>query len=428
VTRDLRDKIVRDADLCVMCGLCLPHCPTYRETRDEGESPRGRIALMSALAADQLPLSARLEAHLDRCLGCRACEDVCPSKVPYGALIDTGRGLIRGKAGSEGPRRRLFHAAVAALLGHPRLMAMTARLLRFYQGSGWLRQLGRRLTARRPALARMERYLPPLPPPGAWRARYPAPGRPRGRVALFTGCVNPLFDPAALRASIGLLNRLGFDVHVPKGQVCCGALFQHDGRLEAARAFARRNVAAFAGDWDAVVFTASGCGVTLREYPLLLNSSPKADQGTADFAAACADINQFLTRGPWPGDMTPAPLEARVAVHDPCSMRRVLHQHASVYELLQNIPGVQVVPLPGNTACCGAAGSYMFTQPEMADRLLRHKLDAVTAAAPDVLVTSNLGCALHLAAGLRAADRPLPVMHPVTLLARQIEATERPQD
>ncbi len=420
---DLRTKIIRQADQCVMCGLCLPHCPTYRETRDEGESPRGRIALMSALARGQLPLSPQLETHLDHCLTCRACEDVCPSQVPYGALIDAGRTLIHNQH-APGGRRRLSQTLAAALLGRPRLMRAAARLLRFSQRSG-LTRLGARITAGRPILARMARYVPPLNPVETWRDLYPAAATRRGRVALFTGCVSPVLDPAGLRASISVLTRLGYDVLLPKDQVCCAALFQHDGRQDTAWRFARRNLAAFAGELDAVLFLASGCGATLKEYPLLLSLPPDRREAAAAFAAKCTDITQFLTAIPWPADVVVAPLDGRVAVHDPCSMRRVLHQQSGVYDLLGRIPGARIEPLPGNSACCGAAGSYMFTQQDMADRLLRHKLDAITTAAPDILATTNIGCALHIAAGLRASGWPVRVMHPVTLIAQQIDKSGR---
>jgi len=421
---DLRAKITRDADQCVMCGLCLPHCPTYRETRDEGESPRGRIALMSALAAGHLPLTPRLETHLDLCLTCRACEDVCPSQVPYGTLIDAGRSLIQAQHAPTGRRRRLSHNAAAALLGRPPLLRMAARLLRLYQRSGLARPGGRG-AAGQSVLARMQRYLPPLQPIGTWNDLYPAPAaRRRGRVALFTGCVNPMLDPAGIQASIGVLNALGYDVRVPKDQVCCGALSQHGGRQDTAWRFARRNLDAFAADVDTVISLASGCGATLKEYPLLLSLPPDRRQAATDFAAKCEDINGFITRTPWPEDVTLAPLNARVAVHDPCSMRRVLRQQSSVYELLGRIPGVNIQPLPGNSACCGAAGSYMLTQPDMADRLLQHKLDAVTASGPDILATSNIGCALHIDAGLRASGWPVQVMHPVTLIAQQMRGAK----
>ena len=204
--------------------------------------------------------------------------------------------------------------------------------------------------AKRPVLARMRRYLPPLLPVRTWRDFYPAPAaRRRGRVALFIGCVNPVLDPEGIDASISVLNRLGYDVLLPAGQGCCGALFQHDGRQDTAWRFARRNLTAFAAELDAIVFLASGCGATLKEYPLLLSLPPERREAAAGFAAKCMDINQFLTSIAWPADIVMTPLRARVAVHDPCSMRRVLHQQAGVYELLGRIPGAHIAPLPGNS-------------------------------------------------------------------------------
>lgn len=423
MSADLRATITRDADQCVMCGLCLPHCPTYRETRDEGESPRGRIALMSALATRRLPLTPRLEGHLDLCLTCRACEDVCPSQVPYGRLIDAGRSLIRDQHPLTG-LRRMANGAAAAVLGRPSLMRTAARLLRLYQRSGLARPAGRG-TAGESVAARMRRYLPSLEPVYRWKALYPVPAaRRRGRVALFTGCVNPMLEPAAIQAAIKVLNALGYDVCLPGNQACCGALFQHDGRQHTATRFARRNLDAFAADGDAVISLASGCGATLKEYPLLPSLAAGRREEAQAFAARSEDINAFVARTPWPDDVTLAPLNARVAVHDPCTLRRVLHGQSAVYELLGRLPGARITPLPGNDACCGAAGSYMLTQPDMADRLLQHKLDAVTTTAPDILVTSNIGCALHMGAGLRSTSWPIRVMHPITLLAQQMTKIE----
>ncbi len=404
-----------------MCGLCLPHCPTYRQTGDEGESPRGRISLMNALASGQLPRSPRLEAHLDHCLACRACEDVCPSQVPYGRLIDAGRTLLREGRPLSWPQRRLVQPALTAALTRRGVMRAAARLLRIAQRLG-LVALSRRLAGERHGLlARLQHYLPPrLPKAGKWRAYYPPSGEERGRVALFLGCANPVLDPRGIDAAIRVLNRLGYGVHVPGGQVCCGALHLHSGRPATAARFARRNIGAFeAVDHEAVISLASGCGATLKEYPDLLQAQPP--EPAAAFARTCTDISHFLARAAWPKALTLAPATLRVAVHDPCSLKRVLHQDAPVHGLLGRLPGARIEPLPGNAACCGAAGSYMLTQPEMADALRRDKLKALGERDTEVLVTSNIGCALHLAAGLRAEGSRVQVMHPVTLLDQYLE-------
>lgn len=396
-----------------MCGLCLPHCPTYVETRDEGESPRGRIALMHALAGDQLPLSPRLEGHLDHCLACRACEDVCPSEVSYGALIDTARGLIHHRHPPSRYQRWLLQPALNALLSSSGLRRGAARLLRLYQLTG-LPRLVRRWGS--PRLARLQHYLPRLPRARRWRAWYPAVNE-RGRVALFLGCINPVFDPYAIDAAISLLNRCGYSVRIPASQVCCGALHQHTGMAEAAQRFAARNIDSFTSDdCEAVVFFASGCGATLKEYHLQPTMPAEQQQRAQTFADTCIDINQFLSTCDWPDSAFPATPGRRIAVHDPCSMRRVLHQHRSVYDLLGSIPGVTLIPVPDNAYCCGAAGSYMLSQPELADRLAARKLDALAGLNADVVVSSNIGCALHLSAAMRRTGIDTPVRHPVSVL------------
>lgn len=404
-----------------MCGLCLPHCPTYRHTGDEGESPRGRISLMNALASGQLARTPRLEAHLNGCLTCRACEDVCPSRVSYGRLIDAGHALLREDRPMGWSRRRLVGPVLTALLTRRGAMRTCAAALRGAQGLGLL-ALARRLTGARPGLpARVLHYLPPLPRITRWRTEYPAAGRERGRVALFLGCINPVLDPGGIDAAIRVLTRLGYGVHVPEDQVCCGALHLHAGQPAAAARLARRNVAAFeAGNHAAVIALASGCGATLKEYPDLLEADPADCGPAAGFARACTDISHFLAGAPWPDGLAPARAELRVAVHDPCSLKRVLHQDASVYDLLGRLPGAHVESLPGNASCCGAGGSYMLTRPAMADALGREKVEALHERAADVLVTSNIGCALHLSAAQGAAGPKVPVMHPVTLLDRYL--------
>jgi glycolate oxidase iron-sulfur subunit len=413
---DLSAVVKSQADLCVKCGLCLPHCPTYVKTRDEGDSPRGRIALMQALAMERLPPGGRLAAHLERCLGCRACERVCPSNVPYGRLIDAGRALEARRRPGAMPRMAGF---VARLLPRRRRMAGLARALRLYQKSG-LRRLARATgLLRLAALERLDDVLPELEWPASFEETYAARGETRGKVGLFTGCTGDVLDQETLRSAIELLTAAGYEVRVPRRQTCCGALLLHGGALEAAAALARRNVEAFnAAPVDAVVHVASGCGATLAEYGS--GWPPGASPADERFAAPVLDVCTFLERVTPPARLAFRALERRIAVHDPCSLGHVLRAAEAPYRLLRRIPGLEAVPLSGNRMCCGAAGSYFLSQPEMADSLRDDKVEAVKASGADLLVTSNVGCALHLAAGLGKAGMALEVMHPVTLLARQL--------
>lgn len=406
--------LLKQTDRCVKCGLCLPHCPTYRKTQDEGESPRGRVALIEGLANGQLALSPRLEAHLSSCLGCRACENVCPSEVPYGEIIDAGLALVEQQRHAKSHRLRLMDVFIT----HKSRLRLASQVLRFYQDSG-LRSLARasgllKLTG----LAPLDALLPPLPPAPAWQAYYPPQGEQRGTVALFTGCVAEVMDTTTLNATIQLLGACGYAVHVPRAQVCCGALHQHNGAPQQAQQLARQNLAAFSAlKVDTIISSASGCGAQLTEYHKIIN-----DNGNApNFATHVHDISEFLARITWPENIRFAPLDTRVAVHDPCSLRNVLHQQTHPYTLLRKIPGIDLIELPGNTQCCGAAGTNMITHPALASALRNDKLAALDNSGAQILVTSNIGCALHMLAGLRERSKNIEVLHPVTLLARQLQ-------
>jgi glycolate oxidase iron-sulfur subunit len=409
----------QDADRCVMCGLCLPHCPTYRLTGDESESPRGRIALMRALASAQLAPTPSLIGHLDRCLTCRACEAVCPAVVPYGALIDSARVQVReGRSRWQRVKKLLIQKW---LISHPRRIRALGRLARFAQimridewarRSGLLQALG---------WTPLEKLLPKLSPLQRWRSFYPAQDKEQGQIALFTGCIADVVERPLLMATVKLFNHLGYSVYVPPDQVCCGALAWHEGEWEHAVRLACRNIQSFAAvEGQAVVCTASGCTVSLRDYPCWIQESGADATTASSFAYKLRDVNQFLCQLSWPKDMELKPLAKRIAVHDPCSLRHVLHQHRAVYALLRRIPAADIVPLSYNEDCCGAAGSYMLTQPELAQSLLSLKINNLREIRPDILVTSNVGCSLHLAAGVKEAGLSIEVLHPVQLLARQL--------
>lgn len=388
---------------CVSCGLCLPHCPTYRKTLSEADSPRGRIALMQGVLERRIPANERFLAHIDLCLACRACESVCPSNVEYGRLINGVRGIVeksRRRSVLQRLGRRVLLDGVAT---RPTMLRLAGGALRTWQAmagkAGWLMRIG---------LVRIATRLPPLRPQPVWKAVYPAAGKERGEVGLFLGCVARVADVETLSASIFVLNRLGYTVNVPPRQGCCGAMHASLGEPEKVRAFEEQNLRAFAGvNMAAVISTASGCGTALKSYP-------------QDFAGRVRDISEFLSEAEGWEEFGIAPLAEKVAVHEPCLMRNVLHCQDKPYDLLRRIPGATVVPLAGNDQCCGAAGTYFLTQPDMAASLLADKIEAVRASGARVLASSNIGCAMHLAAGLKAAGIGIEVVHPITLLARQM--------
>lgn len=439
---NLPDLIKFEADQCVKCGLCLPHCPTYGLTQDEGDSPRGRIALMQALVEARLPPGGRLTFHLDRCLACRACERVCPSQVRYGRLIDAARAYDTRDAGRR-PHGPLARWLLDRVVPDRRRLRRIARLLRLYQRSGLRRLVQLSGLPRLTGTRRLDGLMPEIPAVPHWQAWYPPAGEARGTVALFTGCIGDVLDRDALEAAITLLNACGYGVHVPSGQTCCGALHLHGGDPARAAALGAQNVAAFnalagtgtstgtginAGNdsgpgLDAVLYSASGCGATLAEYGEWPATNDIAPPGR--FAAPVLDLCSFLEQDGRLAGLSFAPLAAAVAVHDPCTLKNVIRATEPPYRLLRHIPGLTVSPLPGNGRCCGAAGSYLLTQPEMADALRADKLKALQDSGAEILLSSNIGCALYLAAGLRENGNAVEVMHPVTLLARQLGSGTR---
>ncbi len=414
-----------------MCGLCLPHCPPYLKTGDENESPRGRIALMRAMARGEVPLNARLESHLSLCLTCRACENVCPSAVEYGALIEAGRSFIETRRPRPPWSQLSSRFLLDSLVARPSNMRLLARLLRLYQRSGLQRLLRAAGLLHLAGLARLDAALPAIGSQEQWKTVYPARGKTRARVAFFTGCVGGVVDRETLAASIRLLNLLGYEVHLPRTQTCCGAMHLHAGRREQAEALMRRNIAAFAEaagphhggiETVAIVYAASGCGVTLAEYPRHLPQEPHARL----FAARVTEISRFIAEAPWPEDLEIQPLPKTIAVQDPCSLRNVLHGERWPYALLDRIPGARIESLAENHICCGGAGAYPLTQPQMADRLRADKLAHIRRLAPDIIVTANIGCGLHLASGLDQERSAIEVTHPVVVLERQLRRPQTP--
>lgn len=422
-------------DRCVMCGLCSQHCPTYNLTQDENESPRGRIALISAASQQRIVLQGKARTHLEHCVGCRACEEFCPSGVEFGAIIDAGRAMIAATpaVAAESPGlllhrlhlRRLYRGLLGAVT-RPQQLARLGGWLSRYQRWGLQGVLRRSGLLKLFGLDQAETLLPRLDPAPRPLAGYTPPqGHPRGAVALFTGCITRLADQQALTATHTLLTRLGYGVHVPAAQTCCGALHQHSGAPDTARRLAQDNLAAFAPlAVEAILHTATGCTAHLTEYPLLFAGASAQHSQAQAFKSRVRDINHFLadviSRDGWPAELPLAPLPRTVLIHEPCSQRNVLRESGSVARLLGVIPQITLQTLPGSLGCCGAGGAYMLTEPAFSRQLRQQTLDAIRATAASVLVTSNVGCALQLAAGLREQGQDIEVLHPVTLLHRQL--------
>lgn len=393
---------------CVHCGLCLEACPTYGVLGTETDSPRGRLYLMRAFAEGRVADPEAIRPHLDRCLDCRACETACPSGVRYGAILETVREELRA---SPTRTRTLRMKLASAWLRH--VVAHVGRLRWFFRLARFAEWIGLR------RLARAMRILPPevdalLPrvPSAAERRPLPAliaaQGERRGRVAFFAGCVMESVFGEINRKTVELLASNGFEVVVPQGQRCCGALLVHDGQREPARALAAANVAAFA-NCEVVITNSAGCGAMLREYGELLGTAA-ADE----FAHRCLDITAFLAREGL--RETPARCEARVAYDAPCHLCHAQGVRTQPAELLKQVPGLSLVPHATSEDCCGSAGIYNLLQPSLAAAIGRRKADALATGGAELVATGNPGCMMQIAACLRAAETPLRVVHPVELL------------
>jgi glycolate oxidase iron-sulfur subunit len=394
---------------CVHCGLCLPACPTYRETGREVSSPRGRIYLARGVAEGRIDPAGVVADEAYLCLGCRACETACPSGVRYGALIEA----VRREIESEGLRGGLAHwverFALREILPHRRRLALAFDLLWIAQRLG----LDRLLLPLLPAEAREAHALLPRVPPRAERrrlpARVPAVGEPRGRVALLEGCVMPELFGRINAATARVLARNGFEVVVPADQGCCGALQAHAGDAQTARALARRNTLAFgAAGVDAVVVNSAGCGAALRDAAEWLPGEGEA------LASRARDVCELLHAE---GLRPPAGrVDATVCYDDPCHLVHGQRVEAAPRALLAAIPGLKLVSHDDPGACCGAAGTYNLTHGEMSRAVLAHKIEALAAADPDVIATGNPGCLMQLSAGAARAGLRARVVHPVELL------------
>jgi glycolate oxidase iron-sulfur subunit len=439
----------RDIDTCIHCGLCLTACPTYRELKIEPDSPRGRIYLMRGLAEGRIEPDADVIHHLDLCLGCRACETVCPAGVPYGRMLEETRGQLnrrvvkRSGAGALGewalktlfPNRGLLHAAADALrLGQSGPIAafmrspLAARLLPAFARQGY---------AMTPPIAprgerALERVAPRLPAgarmtPSAEALTFSPAEPPRARVAFFTTCVMEVMFPEVNREAVRLLVLAGCEVVAPRAQTCCGALHAHAGLRRSAKELARRNVAAFAGvKADFIVTDSAGCGAAMREFDHLLHEGGDA-QAAKDFARRVRDVSEVLAEVGLPRPTVrlasargTGPL--RIGVHDPCHLAHAQRVRSQPRLLLAALDGVEVVELPNSDWCCGSAGVYNLTHADMADAQLERKLDSIERAGVEVVIASNPGCQLHMARGAHARGLGARIEHIVDVLARAYPA------
>ncbi len=419
---------------CVHCGLCLATCPTYMELGQEMESPRGRLWLIRAVQEGRTPPTERLASHLFLCLDCRACESYCPSGVKFGRIMEAARGEWRRFRPGTPLQRLVRRLVFRELFPHPRRLRALATALRLYQLSGLRAAVQRSglLELLPGRLATLEASMPDLRRPFfAPASVYPALGeRPAsgGRVAYFAGCVMGLAFPNAGAATIRVLQLTGWEVVAPADQLCCGALNVHSGERDSGRELARANIRAFEalgrgvdeGELPLIVSNAAGCGAMLKEYGELLEQDPEYAERARRFSARVRDISELLDELPLPAGLGPLPL--KVTYQDACHLAHGQGIRRQPRRLLEAIPGLELVEMREPDRCCGSAGIYNLTQPEVSAQVLRTKLAAIAATGADVVVANNPGCLLQLQAGIRQHGLPMRAAHLVELLD---EAWER---
>lgn len=405
---------VPELDACVHCGLCLNHCPTYRITQLETESPRGRIHLVRAAAEGRIEPTARFGEHIYLCLMCRACETACPSGVHYGRIAEAARAVL-GAPGSP-LARTMTRLALTRLFPSMRRFRMALGLLRFYQRSG-LQRAARALMPRR--LREMDALLPRVP--GRFFRRdgevLPAIGARRARVALLSGCVMSTLFAEVNEATVRVLRHNGCEVVIPAGQGCCAALNAHNGETVAAKIMARRNIDAFlAAGADAIIVNAAGCGAQMKEYGHLLRDDPAYAERAQAASALVKDAGEFLAGL---GLVPPrGRIDMTVTYQDPCHLAHGQKVRAQPRRLLAAIPGLRLVEMDGADRCCGSAGIYNITSPQMSQAVLADKMQAVGRTGAQAIVAPNPGCMLQLTYGGRRFGPDLPVYHLMDLLDR----------
>jgi glycolate oxidase iron-sulfur subunit len=399
---DPKQLISQNADHCVMCGMCLPHCPTYRLYRTEAESPRGRIALMNALAQGRLQADTNTQTHLNHCLGCMACEAVCPSKVPYGLMRKQTQESFRFYEHQGWLIHKMLNASRA-----PGGVSRYSKILPWFKYLGLNKVFGYLATLASSQAAKKIHTLLDAAQSGNTAAYYPATTHVRGDVTLFTGCMGNLFDIETLNSSVTLLTRLGYNVHIPADQYCCGALHEHHGDMHTSNELTKKNREVFNKTGNhPLISISSACGAQLRQHPAHI---------------VVTDILEFLHKNLLLDNLEFRPLPYKILIHESCSARNQSKSSGLARKTLDHIPDIDVkVFSPDNQLCCGAGGSHQIMYPAQANSLLNFKIVEIMTTHPRALVTDNLACALHFKSGFLQQNIAIEVMHPVTLLARQL--------
>ena len=405
--------------VCVHCGFCLEVCPTYQELGDENESPRGRVYLIKLAAEGLLPLDSSIINPVFNCLDCRACETVCPSGVQVGTLIEEARGKIHAASKQSRFQKRVQNVFLRGVFPHPKRLQAMGKFMRLYQQSG-LRSLvrGTGLLKVLPThLVEMEAVLPAVPALPALVSlpeKIPAVGGNKGTAALFTGCVMDVFFSDINRATARVTARNGLNVLVPKEQVCCGALQIHAGDRDAARDMARRNIDVFLDSGtDYIVINAAGCGAALKEYSELFRDDKEYHDKAVLFSKKVRDISEILVEVGF--EAPKGRVDRTITYHDACHLCHAQNVRSQPRQLLRSIPGLNVVEMVESDRCCGSAGIYNLTHPDMAGALLERKMDNLPDEA-DGVAMGNPGCMLQIKVGAHRRNNDIDVLHTVELL------------
>jgi glycolate oxidase iron-sulfur subunit len=404
---------------CVHCGLCLPACPTYTESFNEADSPRGRIQLMLGLSDGTIQPTAAVQKHLDLCLDCRGCETACPSGVVYHELIEETRTKLPGHRTLKARLMRWFFLHVFTKPRRLRLFLLPAQLFRRSNLFILLPRGLRRLTRMLPTNSQI--WPQPLP------ASTPAVRRPDGNtknvsIAFFPTCIGSVLYTDVNQQAIDLLCASGCEVTISSAQTCCGAIHQHNGAGKQAEQLARKNIDAVFVDGveppDFIVTTIAGCGAMLREYDFLLRDDPRYASLSKIFVSKVRDVSEILLEVGLPPMQHP--IDAAATYHDACHLVHGQHVASAPRKLLSKIPGLKMIPLPESDICCGAAGTYNLQHPQMANALADRKLRNIASTNAAICVAGNIGCAMHLSGVSQGRGEKLAIVHPVQLLHQAV--------
>lgn len=413
---------------CMRCGFCLPHCPTYIETQNEADSPRGRIALMKAVTDGFIDFDEDVERHLDLCLGCRACEPVCPANVQYGHLIEEARDVINRHKKHSLPAKTIRKMTFEKLFPQQKRMRKMTGLLSFYQRSG-LQTVARKtkLLAVLPSqLQSMEKILPDAPSYKTMKSRpthLKAIGETKKKVAFFTGCLMDTMFLTTNEATTKLLQLAGCEIFIPESQACCGALHGHSGEKAQAKALAKRNIEAFEQlDVDTIITNAGGCGAFLYDYAHLLKDEAEWVERAQRFTQALQDLSSILIELGFLEKTLSLPNQV-VTYQDSCHLRNVMRVSTEPRQLIQAIDGVTYREMANADRCCGSAGIYNLIQPEMSTNILTEKMRHAKMTNATTIVTSNPGCLLQMKLGVEqeGLTERVRVVHIADLLHEAIE-------